>query len=269
LDWYLAAIEARGVEISHYIHSYTIFWGTWASFFSYRADHHTARTRQIPRFRSRPPASPAGFTIFHAVMRIGGDELTFHDLSCRSAARQNVTNRARKTQNAIDVTARPGTGACKMNDVTIMDRPASMDSRQVSQAAAQPVVVVVSDDPTLSRSLETICEFLEISVEYVTTDEDIAVVLRDYNPMALVGEVDGRGQDGFHVMMTLAGHDRDLPFLLLTGGDPIAAGAADAVEELWGLTSVIKSAELPKVGQLVDFLFRAGRRANCLGLMPT
>jgi hypothetical protein len=42
----------------------------------------------------------------------------------------------------------------------------------------------------------------------------------------------------------------------------------DAVEEVWGLTGVVKSSALPKVGALVDFLFRAGRRAGAAGLMP-
>jgi hypothetical protein len=39
-------------------------------------------------------------------------------------------------------------------------------------------------------------------------------------------------------------------------------GAADAIEEIWGLTNVTKSPELPMVGAIVDFLFKAGRRSD-------
>jgi hypothetical protein len=56
--------------------------------------------------------------------------------------------------------------------------------------------------------------------------------------------------------------DRDLPILMLTGEDAALMGAADAIEEIWGLTNVTKSPELPMVGAIVDFLFKAGRRSD-------
>jgi precorrin-3B methylase len=69
--------------------------------------------------------------------------------------------------------------------------------------------------------------------------------------------------------MTVAAHDRDLPVMLISGGDPALLGAIDAVEEIWQLTSVVRSQQLPGVGAIVDFLFRAGRRGNCMRLMPS
>ena len=62
--------------------------------------------------------------------------------------------------------------------------------------------------------------------------------------------------------MTIAAHDRSLPVLLITGPDPALLGAVDAVEELWELSSVEKWQELPGVGAMVDFLFRAGRKGK-------
>ena len=59
-----------------------------------------------------------------------------------------------------------------------------------------------------------------------------------------------------------------LPVLLLTGHDPAMLGAAEAVEELWQLSSVRKVPELPDAGQLLDFLFGAGRRGTCISMMP-
>ena len=86
--------------------------------------------------------------------------------------------------------------------------------------------------------------------------------------MAVVCELDGAGQDGCHVMKTVASHDPSLPVLILTGEDPALVGAADAVEEIWRLTEVSKAERLPGIAGLVDFLFQAGRKAGCLRLMP-
>jgi hypothetical protein len=86
--------------------------------------------------------------------------------------------------------------------------------------------------------------------------------------MAVVCELDGVGQDGCHVMKTVACHDVTLPILMVTGEDAVLAGAADAVQELWKLTDVTTTATLPSIAGLVDFLFHAGRKGGCMRLMP-
>ena len=88
-------------------------------------------------------------------------------------------------------------------------------------------------------------------------------------PMAIVAEMEATGQDGCHVLMTVATHDRDLPVMLIFGDDPALLGAIDAVEEIWQLSSVDKWPRLPGVGAVVDFLFRAGRKGGCMRLMST
>jgi DNA-binding NtrC family response regulator len=130
------------------------------------------------------------------------------------------------------------------------------------------MVVIVSDDAVLANSLELVCDFLDLGVERVSSEQDLMGVLRSHGPMAVITEMDGRGQDGFHVMMTVSRHDRSLPLMLLTNDDPILAGAAEAVQELWGLTGVVKVDRPPAIGRLVDFLFRAGRRAGSMRLLP-
>ena len=132
-----------------------------------------------------------------------------------------------------------------------------------------PVIVVVEDGCHLSQSIHPICDFLNVAVEHVASDEDITPVLTERRPMAVLAEIDAQGQDGCHVMKTVAYHDPSLPILLLTGHDSALAGAADAVEEIWGLSHVVKRPVLPALGELVDFLFRAGQHGRCLGLMPT
>jgi hypothetical protein len=135
------------------------------------------------------------------------------------------------------------------------------------EASREPLVVVVEDGIGLSQSFRIICECLGIVVERMPSKDDLGVVLRNRRPMAVITEMDALGQDGCHVLMTIAAHDRSLPALLITGPDPTLLGAVDAVEELWELSSVEKWQELPGVGAMVDFLFRAGRKGSCIRLM--
>jgi len=130
------------------------------------------------------------------------------------------------------------------------------------------VIAVVEDGTNLSDAIFDICDFLEVTVRHVPSDADLALVLADCQPMAVIASVQADGQDGCHVMKTVAGHDRHLPILVLTGGDPILAGAADAVEEVWGLSCVAKRPVLPGPGELVEFFCLAGQMGRCVGLMP-
>ena len=80
--------------------------------------------------------------------------------------------------------------------------------------------------------------------------------------------MDAAGQDGCHVLITIAEYDRTLPALIITNDDPVALGAIDAVEELWRIKTVVKWPRLLGASEIVDFLFRAGRSGNCLRLVP-
>ena len=101
--------------------------------------------------------------------------------------------------------------------------------------------------------------------------------LRVVRPTALIdisaipelrrSDIDGDEQDGFHSMKVVASYDRDLPIMMLTGGDPILMGAVDAVQESWGLTMVSRSTPANLAGQLAEFLYAAGRRAGCMRLV--
>ena len=136
-----------------------------------------------------------------------------------------------------------------------------------ADAIRQPLVLVIEDEYTISSAFRSICECLNVAVARMPTVDDLGSALRQRTPMAVVAEMDAAGQDGCHVLMTVAAHDRDLPVLLITGDDSALLGAIDAVEEIWQLTSVDKWPGLLGVGAVVDFLFRAGRKGGCMRLM--
>lgn len=132
----------------------------------------------------------------------------------------------------------------------------------------QPLVLIVEDGQRLTDAFRLLCECLEVAVERVSTHVDLRMALQQRRPMAVVAEMDGEAQDGCHVLMTVAAYDRSLPTLLITGNDGALLGAADAVEEIWGLSSVTKRPDLPGIGEMVNFLFLAGQKGRCLRLLP-
>lgn len=143
----------------------------------------------------------------------------------------------------------------------------SIASRE-APAAKQGTVAVVSDDPVTIANLLPVLEFLDLRMEVVASETDLSHVLRELEPMAVISDVEGAEQDGFHTMKLVARHSRDLPLMLLTDGDPVLMGAADAMQDLSGLTSVTLTSAFPIASQLVGFLFSAGRRAGCMRLVP-
>jgi hypothetical protein len=128
-------------------------------------------------------------------------------------------------------------------------------------------VLIIDDGELLFDAFRDICDCLDVSVQRMPSRDDLTAALRIRRPMAVVAEMDAAGQDGCHVLMAIAQHDRELPVLLLTGDDPTLIGAVDAVEEIWQLASVTKLPSLPGIGAIVDFLFQAGRKAGCMRLM--
>lgn len=130
------------------------------------------------------------------------------------------------------------------------------------------VVVLVSDDPAIAEKLQPVCDFLDLRTEFVSSGQDLLTLLRAQHPIAVISDIDGEEQDGFHTMKIVADYHRDLPVFMLTNGDPVLMGAADAVQEVCGLTSVAQSSGAPLAAELVPFLFGAGRRAGCMRLVP-
>jgi CheY-like chemotaxis protein len=127
---------------------------------------------------------------------------------------------------------------------------------------APHAVLVVRDDDKNNEFLDAICEFLDIGVEHASSTDDLATLLRGLRPMAVIADLDGESQDGFHVMKVTAGYDRTLPIMLLTSNDPALLGAVDAVQTIWGLTRVAAVTGTAGIGTLVDFICHAARDAG-------
>jgi CheY-like chemotaxis protein len=201
------------------------------------------------------------FTVFHAEMAATNAELSVSRLLFRPPHSQNVTIHS----------ALPGLvakGVARMNMICSNALIQETALSTPSTGNKQGVVFIASDSPACIERIAPVCDFLDLEVHLIAADTDLASMLRAHRPMAVITDIEGIEQDGFHIMKEVARFNRDLPILLLTEGDSALMGAADAVQEVWGLRSVTLTSGMPAAGQIVSFLFTAGRSVGCMRLVP-
>ena len=125
------------------------------------------------------------------------------------------------------------------------------------------LLVVIEDEPSLSHQLGPICDFLGIGIQAIPSAEHLGLVLDEYRPLAVIAPFESVYQDGGHVLKSVAIHDATLPVMILTDRNATYIGAVDAMVGLLNLTSVQTPNGDPGMGELVDFLARAGQHARC------
>ncbi len=120
--------------------------------------------------------------------------------------------------------------------------------------------MVINYCSDLAHALSPLCATLDIGLALVRDPAWFPRLLASQRPIAVLSGIESPLQDGCHVMMQVAAHDRTLPMLLVTGPDPALLGAAEAVRGVWDLTNVLLAPQLPAPGPLGAFLCRAAHR---------
>lgn len=144
----------------------------------------------------------------------------------------------------------------------------SSPSAHYRTAVREPIIIVLEDKPFWSAALEHLCDFLDIRIEAVDDVEALRTAMRDQRPMAVLSEMESAAIDGCDVLKLVGAHDPELPVMLRTDGDPVLTGAGEAMQDVLGLSGAQFVPDLPAAGEMMAFLFRAGQRGRCLGLMP-
>ena len=65
-----------------------------------------------------------------------------------------------------------------MNTLVFPGSFAPIESATTAIVRCEAVVIVVSDNPEVASVLDNICDFLGFGVELLTTDDDLAPILR-------------------------------------------------------------------------------------------
>ena len=126
--------------------------------------------------------------------------------------------------------------------------------------ATLPVVLVLEQHERLSRGYGHLFDYLGIRLARVRAGQALAAAVRAEQPMAILWSLDADGFDACQVLATIAEHDRTLPILVVAGKDARTVGIVEALEELWGFSEVHKFSGNPELQEVVEFLFRAGRK---------
>lgn len=148
-------------------------------------------------------------------------------------------------------------------------RHEAAETLPLDQDRQAPLVLVVEDEARLSASIVHFCEFLGMRVCRVTGTDHLAEMMRKTRPVAVLSLTEPGGLDSFVLLKLVAGHDRALPVLMITGQEEESVFRSfDQVEQSWGLSAVLKMRDMPRAGVLVDFLCRAGLRSGTGRLMP-
>ncbi len=129
-------------------------------------------------------------------------------------------------------------------------------------------VLLVGHDLWLSGLLAPLCEALDIRVVCAASHHDVPIRLHRDHPICIVSGLEAAGPTSCAILRSVAAYDPDMPVLLITGDDPAIDGAIDVAERLWGLTGLFRLSNVPGPGDMMNFLFLAGRKDGTGRLMP-
>lgn len=134
--------------------------------------------------------------------------------------------------------------------------------------AEDPVLVVVETAPSLSVATDEVCSALGIRVEFVDDTLALAETLHALRPIGVLAVVEEIDCAVYDMLMAVAGFEPDLPVLLATDDRASVRGAVNSAHRLWQLTGLIHVTRRLETGDVMEFLFRAGRRNGTGRLMP-
>lgn len=129
-------------------------------------------------------------------------------------------------------------------------------------------VVVMANQAGVSPTMAAMCAALDVEMVIVSSHHDLPFRLHHHRPMAVISELEPAGHASCAALRSIAAYDPRMPVMVVSGSDPAVAGTLDAAEKLWGLSAVRRLPEAPAMGDLIGFLFAAGRHAGIGRLIP-
>jgi hypothetical protein len=156
----------------------------------------------------------------------------------------------------------------RIRDVAFSQIVSASPAVAPTDQAADPVLVVIDKTSRVSLAIGEVCTFLGIRVEPVEDTIGIAQTFEELQPIAVLAVADEIDCAVYDLLMAVAGFDADLPVLIVTDDSDSISGAVHAAHKLWQLTDLIHLTRSIETRDLIDFLFRAGRKSDTGRMMP-
>jgi hypothetical protein len=131
-----------------------------------------------------------------------------------------------------------------------------------------PVLLVVETAPSLAVAIDEVCSALGVRVEVAGNTLELAETLDTLRPIGVLAVAEEIDCAVYDLLMAVAGFDPDLPVLLATDDRASVRGAVKSAHRLWQLTGLIHVTRRLETSDIVEFIFRAGRRNGTGRLMP-
>lgn len=148
-----------------------------------------------------------------------------------------------------------------MDQVAPSDTIAERDVPGTQLPPSVPCIAVIEDGETVSAEFRHVFDYLGIQVDRMTSVEMLRGALRGQRPMAVIWQV-AAGLDSGEVLHAISDADRTLPVMMIAEDNSRTLVLLDSMVRFWRMLGVTKLVRQPELRELVEFVFRAGRRSG-------
>jgi DNA-binding response OmpR family regulator len=124
-----------------------------------------------------------------------------------------------------------------------------------------PFIAIVEQGEAVSAEFRHVFDYLGIRMDRIGSVEELRGILRAGPPMAVIWQV-AAGLDSGEVLHALSDADRTLPVMMIAEDNSRTLALLDSMVRFWRMLGVMKLARPPHLREVVEFIFRAGRRSG-------
>lgn len=149
-----------------------------------------------------------------------------------------------------------------MSETATTDLTADQDIAPARRAgASRPAMVIIEAGEGLSHEYRHVFDYLGVRLKRVGSIAELSAALQADPPMAVVWEL-AAGLDSGEVMHAVYDMDRDLPLMMIADAAGRTLALMDSMIRFWRMRGVVKLTRRPELREVVEFIFRAGRRSG-------
>jgi hypothetical protein len=156
----------------------------------------------------------------------------------------------------------------RIHDIAFAQIAAAYPTIAPTDREADPVLIVFEKSTARSLAIDEVCRFLGIRVVPVEDTVGVAQTLAELRPIGVLAVIDAVDCAVYDLLMAVAGFDADIPVLMVTGDHASVCGAVRSVHRLWQLSDLVHLTRGIDTRDIIDFLFRAGRKSDTGRMMP-